>query len=181
LTEREAIELIRPALHADDGGVWADFGAGSGTFTRALASLLGENAEVIAVERDPAALRDLRRAAALPGGAAIKVIDGDVTNLHLIDEFATSQLDGALFANVLHFLRDAESVLDRLRSFMHPDSRVVVVEYDQRSASRWVPYPLPSHRLAALAASAGLSPPVEFGRRKSRYQGDLYCAAMNWV
>jgi ubiquinone/menaquinone biosynthesis C-methylase UbiE len=180
LTEREAIELIRPAVRIAEGGTWADFGAGSGTFTRALATLLGEDGRVIAVERDRTALRDLRRLTASPGSATIDVVEGDVTNLHLIGELATSPLTGALFANVLHFIREPERVLDRLRSFMSATGQIIVVEYDQRAASRWVPHPIPFHRLATLAKAVGLTQPVEIGRRRSRYQGDLYCAGMTW-
>ena len=176
---REAAELIRPAVPAD-GGIWADFGAGSGTFAQALAMVVGETGVVIAVERDPGALRDLRRLTDRPGEATIRVVEGDITSLHLIADLATSRLNGALFANVLHFIREPESVLDRLRSFMHSNAPVVVVEYDQRGASRWVPHPLPPDRLAAIANAVGLSAPVEIGRRKSRYQGELYCARMTW-
>jgi ubiquinone/menaquinone biosynthesis C-methylase UbiE len=178
LTDREASELIRPAVRA--GEVWADLGAGSGTFTRALAQLIGEKGEVIAIERDQRALRDLQRLRSRSGDAPIQVVEGDITNLHLIGNLATSQLDGALFANVLHFIREPDIVLDRLRSFMHAAGRVIVVEYDARGASRWVPYPLPFHQLAALAKQVGLAAPVEIGRRKSRYQGELYAARMSW-
>ena len=180
LTDREALDLIRPALTANAGGTWADFGAGSGTFTRALAALLGDSAKVIAVERDRAALRDLHQVRTPAGSAAIQVVENDITQLHLVDYLATSHLDGALFANVLHFIREVEQVLDRLRSFMTPGARIVIVEYDQRSASRWVPFPLPMHRLQTVAEAVGLSEPVEVGRRKSRYQGDLYCAWMTF-
>jgi SAM-dependent methyltransferase len=181
MTEREAIELIRPAIDVGEGGIWADFGAGSGTFTRALAHLLGEHGQVIAVERDRAALRDLRRLSVVPGTASIHVVEGDITNLQMIGELATSRLSGALLANVLHFIREPQRVLDRLRSFMLPAGQIVVVEYDARAASRWVPYPLPLHRLAAVAEAVGLSEPIGIGRRKSRYQGELYCVRMAWT
>ena len=180
MTEREAAELIRPAVRVGEGGTWADFGAGSGTFTRALATLLGQHGQVIAIERDRSALRDLRSLTTLPGAATIHVVEGDVANLHLIGEWATSQLSGALFANVLHFIREPENVLDRLRSFMMPAGRVVVVEYDARTASRWVPYPLPMHRLVEIASAVRLSAPIEIGRRKSRYQGEIYSAYLTW-
>ena len=65
MTTDEASELIRDAVLTDHGEpvgpVWADMGAGSGTFTFALARLLGPEGRVVAVDREPAALESLRR------------------------------------------------------------------------------------------------------------------------
>jgi hypothetical protein len=89
-----------------------------------------------------------------------------------------AQLDGALFANVLHFIEDPVAVLARARTHLHTSARVVVVEYEQRARSRWVPYPLPLDRLNEVAGEAGFTTAVEVGRRKSRYQGELYSAVL---
>ena len=178
MTREEAIELIRPALPAAVRGVWADFGAGRGTFTEALAALLPKDGAVIAVERDSNCLRDLRRLASWAKGARILVHNGDVQNLHGIPALADQPLAGALFGNVLHYVPDPETVLTDLLSFTEPGARIVVIEYERRQASPWVPFPLPLDRLAAAAQAAGLSEPLEVGRRDSRYQGELYCAVM---
>ena len=50
---RDAVQLIAPAVPA--GGRWADLGAGRGTFTAALARLLGPGGTVYAIERDATA------------------------------------------------------------------------------------------------------------------------------
>ena len=57
----ETVNLLRAGVGAT-GGVWADFGAGAGAFTLALADLLGPGAEIIAIDRDPARLRANERA-----------------------------------------------------------------------------------------------------------------------
>ena len=57
------------------------------------------------------------------------------------------------------------------------DGRVVLVEYERRAASRWVPYPIPLARLAALTASAGLTSPSITATRPSAFGGILYVAA----
>jgi hypothetical protein len=44
MTTADAMALVRPAV-ATAGGTWADLGAGGGTFTRALAALLGAGIE----------------------------------------------------------------------------------------------------------------------------------------
>jgi ubiquinone/menaquinone biosynthesis C-methylase UbiE len=176
VTVEEAIDLIRPAVRARPNATWADLGAGTGTFTEALAALLGDNGSVLAVDREAAALRALRRLAAHTPGAAIHVAEGDVRELDAIPQLQREQLDGALFANVLHFVEDPHVVLQQVQQFLRPDGKIVVIEYDRRTPSRWVPFSLPPDALARAARAAGLSEPVEIGRRSSRYQGELYCA-----
>ena len=88
------------------------------------------------------------------------------------------ELDGLLLANALHFMPDAGAVLGRLVTRLRPGGRVVLIEYDGRSANPWVPYPLPVAELPALAAAAGLSPPVVTQTRPSAFGGTLYVAVM---
>lgn len=174
MTVLEATNLIRAGVGNAAGQTWADLGAGEGTFTRALARLVGEQGSVIALDHDDVAIRELRRISRDIPTPRIEVVEGDVRKL----EVPGIQLDGALFANVLHFIEDPAAVLARVRTYLRPQARVLVVEYEQRARSRWVPYPLPLHRLAEIAREAGFAMPVETGRRKSRYQGELYCAAL---
>ncbi|HEV8235797.1 MAG TPA: hypothetical protein VGP84_14405, partial [Gemmatimonadaceae bacterium] len=54
---RDAAQLIAPAIK--DGQRWADLGAGTGTFTAALARLVGPSGTVHAVEQDATATRAL--------------------------------------------------------------------------------------------------------------------------
>ncbi|HEY0672561.1 MAG TPA: methyltransferase domain-containing protein [Longimicrobiales bacterium] len=177
MTVAEALDLIGAGAGRAEGQLWADLGAGEGTFSRALAELVGARGRVIAVERDARAVRELR---ALRLSARIDVVAGDIRELNAIAALQDIQLDGALFANVLHFIEDPAGVLLQLRRYMKPGSAVLVVEYDRRGASRWVPYPLPVAQLQVLTRAVGLTAPVVVGRRKSRYQGELYCARMQW-
>ena len=55
----DAIEMIRDAVGVS-AGVWADLGAGTGTFTRALTEVLGAGSTVYAVDGDARAVRALR-------------------------------------------------------------------------------------------------------------------------
>jgi ubiquinone/menaquinone biosynthesis C-methylase UbiE len=174
LTVLEANNLIQNGAGNAAGETWADLGAGEGTFTLALAQLVGEQGRVIAVDHDVAAIRELRRISQEVPSPPIDVVAADVTRLKLPDV----QLDGALLANVLHFIEDPTTVLARVRQHLRPGGRVLVVEYDRRARSNWVPFPLPMSRLDMIASAAGLAMPVEVGRRKSRYQGELYCALL---
>jgi SAM-dependent methyltransferase len=169
MTPAEAQSLLATAIDSE-GGVWADLGAGEGTFTRALASLLGADARIYAVERDAAAVESLKRVArATP---AIEPVVADFS-----DSYEPPQLlDGILLANSLHYQRDAGDVLARLAQSLKPGGRVVLIEYDRRRANQWVPYPIAIASLPALAARAGLSAPAVVARRASIYQGELYVA-----
>jgi trans-aconitate methyltransferase len=165
--QREAQQLLADAV-GDGGGVWADLGAGTGTFTRALRSLLAREARIYAVDSDPAAILALEKI-----GKGVIPVQADFSNVFELPE---TPLDGMLVANALHFIRDQEAVLGRLVNLLRPGGRLVLVEYDRRRASRWVPYPLDLERWLALAVTAGLEYPALTARRPSQYAGELYAS-----
>lgn len=165
----DAIALIQPAVVMHDG-IWADLGAGTGLFTRALVHVLGSESHVLAVDSDPAAFAELERFAA--GNAKVTAIQADFTA-----DFAFElPLDGMLLANALHFVKDAGAVLARLVTLLRPGGRVVLVEYDRRSANRWVPYPIGISDLPTLASAAGLEKFTVVESRPSNYEGIIYAA-----
>lgn len=53
---------------------------------------------------------------------------------------------------------------------------MVLVEYDRRAASRWVPHPISITSLGKLALTAGLSKFRVVESRPSNYEGIIYCA-----
>ena len=172
----EAVELIRDAV-GDGAGVWADLGAGTGTFTQALTKVLAAGSTVYAVDEDARAVRALRElSSAKANSVRVIALKADFTqplDLHGEGQ-GEGQLDGILLANALHFVRDAEGALSRLVQHLRPGGRVVVVEYDRREASQWVPFPIPAARWPELAASAGLAEPRITATRPSSYAGILY-------
>lgn len=172
---RDAVELLRDAV-GNSSGVWADLGAGTGTFTRALARTLGTASTVYAVDDDANAVRALRSLAPAPDEARIIPVEADFTRPLELPGLASGLLDGILLANALHFVRDAEGVLTRLASNVRHCGRVILVEYDRRGAGRWVPHPIAASRWPALATSAGLADPAITATRPSMYSGNLYVA-----
>jgi ubiquinone/menaquinone biosynthesis C-methylase UbiE len=178
---QDALALLRDAV-GHSAGAWADLGCGTGTFTRALADILGSQSRIIAVDQDAGALDELRLWAErhAPGVVAVRA---DFARPSEILELRDGSLAGLLFANSLHFVRDADAVLASLVRMLRPAARgapggrVVLVEYDLRDANPWVPYPISRDRLPALAMNAGLSVPVVTATRRSRYQGLMYAAA----
>ena len=181
MTTAEAVDFIRPAVPIGGPSVWADLGAGSGVFAEALALLLGPQARVVAVERDPAALRELDRLATdpPPHAATVTVVRGDLDRLGSIPAVADVMLRGALLGNVLHFFADPARLLQSTARLLEPDGRIVVVEYGGATRNRWVPHPVPLDALARLAREQGLAEPRVVAERPSRYQrGALYCAVL---
>lgn len=170
MDERDAAELIVDAV-GQAGTVWADIGAGSGTFTRALRSLLPTGSRIYAIDNDPQTVVELRKI----GG--VVPVEADFSHDIAWPGESPPSLDGLLLANALHFVRDAEGVLGRLVRQVRPGGRVVIVEYDRRAASRWVPYPIRADRWPGLARAAGLTNARITARTPSQYAGDLYVGA----
>src|SRR6202011_6205939 len=56
------VALLARGVTQGEGGTWADLGAGTGAFTLALADLIGPHGVIHAVDRDRAALAELRSA-----------------------------------------------------------------------------------------------------------------------
>jgi hypothetical protein len=67
-------------------------------------------------------------------------------------------------------------VLRRVAERLASGGRIVVVEYDDRPASRWVPYPVSLARLAQLADEAELRDVRPIGRAESAFGGTMYAA-----
>lgn len=155
------------------GETWADLGAGTGNFTRALAELLGPAGTVYAVDRDARALAAQRARAADARVAEIVLRQADVART-----LDLPALDGALLANLLHFVRDQDALLRRLRAHLKPHGRLLLVEYDQALPIPWVPFPVPPARFAALAQAAGFEQVRQVGYRRSPSSGrGMYAAA----
>ena len=164
----EMVALIQAGVERD-GGTWADLGAGTGNFTRALAGLAGPQATIYAVDRSAGALAALR---ARSSSATIRTMAGDFTR-----PLELPPLDGILMANALHFVREQAPVLASLVQHLRPGGRLLLVEYQLRDPVSYVPYPVPFERFQLHARDAGLSAPTLIGSRRSPSSGvEMYAA-----
>lgn len=169
----EMVALIRDGVR-ETGGVWADFGAGTGNFTWALAELLGPQAQIYAFDRDKTATTaQLARLQSQPPLATIIPRQADVTRL--LDMPA---LDGILMANLLHFIRDQRSFLQRICSYLQPHGQLLIVEYEQSLPIPWVPFPVPFARLTELAHTTHMPAPRRIAIRRSPSSGRTMYAAV---
>jgi SAM-dependent methyltransferase len=169
MTHDEMVALIRAGVR-DSGGPWADFGAGSGSFTRALRALLDDSAALYAVDRDARALRTLAKT---PGLARTQIIHADFTQ-----PLALPPLAGLLIANALHWINDQAALMTLLAGYLRPGGALLLVEYDVRQPRGYIPCPVPYPRFARLAADAGLVDAQRVGERRSPSSGVTMYAAM---
>jgi ubiquinone/menaquinone biosynthesis C-methylase UbiE len=152
------------------GGTWADLGAGTGAFTLALAELVGPGGNVIAVDRDRGALRDLERALR-PGGATVRTLAADFTK-----SIELESLDGVVMANSLHFVRDKAPVLGLVHGMLKPSGRLLLVEYDADRGNAWVPHPMSFETWRALADANGFTGTRELASVPSRFLRRIFSA-----
>lgn len=164
MTHEEMIALIRGGVPAGDG-TWADFGAGTGNFTRALREIIGERAAIYAVDRDRGAL------SRQPDGVQ-RVVADFTRPIHDMPA-----LDGLLIANALHFVRDHHSVVRQLSGYLKPGGVFLVVEYDVQHPRGYIPYPLPYTRFERIAADCDLNGIMQVAVRKSPSTGVVMYAA----
>jgi len=170
---RNAADLIRGAVPRSRA-TWCDLGAGSGTFTKALASLLAPESRVFAVDRDAASVRKLKALSRTnTEGVEIIAVEGDFTT-----PLELSPMDGVLLANSLHYVpyQRQSDVLKQILSRVLPEGRLVIVDYDGRGPNRWVPYPVSKARFTELSEGLRLGDPIVVGERPSAYGGTIYAA-----
>ena len=173
MTHDDHLALLRPGLdgRVGQGGAWADLGAGSGAFTRALAGLLGPSAVIYAVDRDARALRSLAASVAA-GFSRVSTVHGDFAR-----DLSLPPLDGILMANSLHYHGDACALLLHTARWLKPGGLLILVEYDIETPNLWVPHPLPWVRFPAAAECAGFTDARLLGTRPSAYHRRVYSAA----
>jgi len=164
MTQDTAIFLIQAAVQP--GEVWADLGAGSGTFTLALSTLLGPTGSVYAVDTRP----QISAQAGAETTAPVQVLTADIRQ-----SLELPSLDGMLLANALHYIRRQTEVLGTLTDHLRPTGKLVLIEYDRTFPNPWVPFPIPRNKGRKLLEATGFSAIREIGSTASRYgNGEIY-------
>lgn len=171
MNHTDHVRLLRGGVTAPSG-TWADLGAGRGAFTLALAELLGAGGTIYAVDRDGAALADLARAvAARAPEVTLHTVRGDFTRT-----LDLPPLDGVVMANSLHYVKDKAPVVRRIASYLRPEGRLLVVEYDTDSGNPWVPYPFSLPVWQRIARQAGFAETTLLATAPTSFMGRFYAA-----
>ena len=164
--------LLRNGIAAS-GGAWADFGAGAGAFTLALAELIGPAGEIHCIDRDAHALQDNKR--------AMRANFPETSVQYRVADFTLPltlpSLHGIVMANALHFEQEQVDVVQLLRSYLRPAGRLIIVEYNVERGNFAVPYAVPYRRWERLAREAGFAHTELLARRPSRFLREIYSAA----
>jgi len=167
MEQAEAVSLIKQGIACTNVQRWADLGCGGGTFTRALADLLPPASHIVAVDKER------QRLPPEIHSVSVEFIRSDFIN-HSLD---LGNIDGILMANSLHYVKDKVTLLKKLEEYFGHERRFVIVEYDSRRSSKWVPYPIPYLQLADLAAQLGYSI-QKMNELPSRFGGIIYSALL---
>ena len=171
MNHQDHVNLLREGVPAQ-GGVWADLGSGEGAFTLALAELIGASGEIYSVDRDRRALAEQDRSfrARFPNNV-VHFITADFTQ-----PLDLPLLNGIVMANSLHFVRNQDAVLQRVKSYLRPGGRLLLVEYNADRGNTWVPYPLSYTTWERMASRNDFSSTRLLNAHPSRFLNEIYSA-----
>lgn len=172
MNHQDHVHLLRDGI-TPRGGVWADFGSGSGAFTLALRELVGADAQIYSIDQDGARLREQERALTQRFPASrVQFLRADFTRA-----LPLPPLDGIVMANALHFFKNKIDVLKHVRAFLKSRGVLLLVEYNVDAGNIWVPHPLSFETFRALAPRAGFTEPRLLATVPSRFLNEFYSAA----
>lgn len=129
---------LRPGMHA------VDVGAGPGFATLDLAEIVGAAGRVTAVERSPRFVAVLRDECARRGLARVEVREDD-----LMARPAVAPADFAWCRWVASFVPSVEALAEWLGATVRPGGRLVMHEYVDYGAWRWMPERAPLREFVA--------------------------------
>lgn len=160
----DGVRLIsHPAIIHAAPAHWADLGCGTGFFTGVLSSLLARGSTVYAIDADAGAVKKVK----VNEGIHLQTFSLDFVQQPL----PFNKVDGILLANALHYVKDKNSFIEKLRQHLAVSGVLLFVEYDTSAANPWVPYPIMFTALQQLCQQHGFttvekinSMPSAFGR-----------------
>jgi SAM-dependent methyltransferase len=165
------VALLRGGIE-QPGGVWADFGSGTGAFTLALADLIGPSGVIYSIERDRSALAQQER-------SMLERFPNSIVHYRRADftrPIDLPTLDGIVMANALHFQHGPQAIVQLLKSYLRPQGRFILVEYNIEQGNSAVPYPVSYRMWSELAQRCGFTRTRLLMTRPSRFLKEIYSA-----
>lgn len=174
MNHADHVTLLRDGVPTS-GGVWADFGSGTGAFTLALAELIGPSGVIYSIDKDRGALAQQER--------LMRERFPNLTAHYLAADFTRPiqipPLDGIVMANALHFQHDKDRVVRLVRTYLKPGGRLMIVEYNISSGNFAVPHPIPFRDWQTLARRSGFTATKLLATRPSRFLKEIF-SAVSW-
>ena len=174
MNHADHLALLRGGIDRP-GGVWADFGSGTGAFTLALADLIGPAGVIYSIDRDEDALQQQERSrqAQIPDSIV------HYRTADFAQPIELPALDGIVMANALHFHHSPEPIVKLLKSYLRTYGRFILVEYNIEQGNSAVPYPVSFRMWQELAPRCGFTHTQLLKTRPSRFLKEIY-SAVSW-
>lgn len=148
-----AVHLIERGVSKNEVQVWADLGAGSGLFTRALSRILKEGSTIVAIDKSNSKIE----------GPGIKFKKGNFLDLDF------ENVDGVVMANSLHYVKNQKHFIEKLST---KTKRLILVEYNTDKGNLWVPHAISFKKLKSFFPEA-----QQIGEELSNYHKEgMYSA-----
>jgi ubiquinone/menaquinone biosynthesis C-methylase UbiE len=146
-------ERVIEALGIEPGDRVADLGSGSGYFTLRLASAVGAQGRVYAVDVDPEMNAFLRERLEQARVANVEVVDARFEDPLLPD----GAIDLVLSVDTYHHIDDRPAYFRNLQRDLAPGARVAIIDYDGRKGwfVRLLGHTTPREQLLSEMAEAG--------------------------
>ena len=171
MNHTDHVDLLRKGIpHV--GGVWADFGSGTGAFTLALADLISSTGTIYSIDQNATALKEqtLAMQRRFPT-TQLQTLHANFTN-----PIALPPLDGIVMANALHFVHEKDGVIEQLHGYLKPEGRLILIEYNVDHGNTWVPYPLSFPTWKILAEKHDFQHTLMLATYPSRFLGEIFSA-----
>lgn len=119
------VERVIEALNIEPGQHIADLGAGSGLFSRPLASLVGPDGVVYAIDIDSDLLEHINETALEKNLANIQTVLASELDPRIPDG-----VDLVLICDTLHQIEDPSVYVRGLTHYLRPSARIAVIDYE---------------------------------------------------
>jgi len=123
---REDPAALLSTVGVREGMNVADLGSGAGYYTIPIASMVGSEGRVIAVDADPGSLITLKKNASKQNVSNVRIVLSDLEML----PFKPNVFDMVFLANVFHDINDRKNFLVSLKRIVKPDGFIVDLDWD---------------------------------------------------
>ena len=120
----QRVPEVFAALNVKNGARIADVGAGDGFFTARLATAVGTEGRVFALDIDSEVIARLRERATRDRWTNVEIVHSTSTDLRV----PAGALDGALVMNAYHEFTDPDAMLRELTGALKPGGRLVIID-----------------------------------------------------